>query len=430
MKKIVIFLVLYSLAFGARSADTYDVSTGQLTIPQVIAEETKYFDVVVTLKALVSGGNLTSLLGTTNLHPRPDTFDLKRNQLIIPAVIVENTVYRNLVVTIDKVISFNPRTESVGRSGFNGEIYPEPYQLFVASDLSATVEDGVRAALDFAVREWGNFGPLEYYIVGSDASAVRSLETQFCKQQDGRFGSEKGCLDWVQRDGAFDNYIPTTIDMLKGGTPFSSAGLRGGLPSKVIISSLPPHLSGITFEERFQVQPTGGKVILHEYWHNVQHSHIPYNIQGLDREAYLGPQWFNEGTAEYMAILAHTKRKAEERLILPDSPQYSGLAAMKSFMEEAQRGGVTDASFSVKEIPASSQLKYAVGTWATAFLFNLAGSNNVLLDAFLPSVAELGWEGAFTKAFGITPEEFYARFDAFLLLPYDEQAKILDSSLK
>jgi len=122
--------------------------------------------------------------------------------------------------------------------------------------------------------------------------------------------------------------------------------------------------------------------------------------------------------------------KAEERLILPDSPQYSGLTAIKNFMEEAQQEGVTDASFPVKEISASSQLKYAVGNWATAFLFNLAGSNNVLLDAFLLSVAELGWEGAFTKASGITPEEFYARFDAFLLLSYDEQAKILDSSLK
>lgn len=316
----------------------------------------------------------------------------------------------------------------VSKSGYNGEIYPEPYQLLLASDLSESVEEGVRTALDAAVRVWGNFGPLEYYVVGSDASATRDLETQFCKQPDGRFGSEKSCLDWVQRDGAFENIRLVTIEMLKGETPFSNVGFRGGLPSKVIISSLPPHLSGITFEERFQVQPTGGKVILHEYWHNIQHSHIPYHIQGIDREAYLGPPWFTEGTAEYMAILTHSKLKAAEKLIFPDKPQYSGLLAMKNFMEEALRG-LGNASFTVKEIPHSSQLKYAIGTWATAFLFNAAGDNNVLLDVFLPNVAELGWEDAFIKAFGITSEEFYTQFDAFLLLPHDEQIKILDPSL-
>jgi hypothetical protein len=59
----------------------------------------------------------------------------------------------------------------------------------------------------------------------------------------------------------------------------------------------------------------------------------------------------------------------------------------------------------------------------------MAGDNNVLLDVFLPNVSELGWEDTFIKAFGITSEQFYTQFDAFLLLPYVGQIKFLNSSL-
>jgi hypothetical protein len=428
MRIIIILSFLFSPA-AANAADSFDLSTGQLSIPRVIAGDTKYFDLIVTINSLVSGGELTSPLATSNLGPRPDTYDLKKGQLIIPAVTVDNTVYKNLIVTIGEVVYFGGKTEKASKSGYNGEIFPEPYKLTLSADLPDSVEVGVRKALDAAAQVWGNFGPLEYYVVGSDLSAVRDLENQFCNEPDGRFGSQQNCQNWAQSDGAFENNVAETIRMLKGETPFYSAGLRGGLPINLIISSLPPHLSGINFDARFGVEATGGKVILHEYWHNIQHSHIPHDIQGLDREAYLGPQWFTEGTAEYMAILAQSDIKAAESLVDPDHPKYSGLQAMKSFMEEAQNGGVTSESFSVKNILPSSQLKYAVGAWATAFLLNKVEDDTALLDIFLPYVAELGWEEAFVKTFGITSDTFYAEFDAFLLLPYDEQVKILPSSL-
>jgi|TARA_B110000971_G_scaffold213597_1_gene244613 hypothetical protein len=98
----------------------------------------------------------------------------------------------------------------------------------LASDLSESVEQGVRTVLDAAVRLWDNFGPVEYYIVGSDASATRDLETQFRKQPDGRFGSQKNCLNWVQRDDAFGNMRSVTIDVQEGETSFSNAGCVEG----------------------------------------------------------------------------------------------------------------------------------------------------------------------------------------------------------
>jgi hypothetical protein len=428
MRRIIIILSFLLSPAATKAVDSFDFSTGQLSIPQVIVGDTKYFDLIVTINSLVSGGELTSPLATTNLGPRPDTFDLKRGQLIIPAVTVGNTVYKNLILTIGEVVYFSGKTEVVGGDpGFNGALYPEPYELILASDVPESVGEGIRASLDAAVRIWGNFGPLEYWIVGSDASATRELEAQFCKRPDGRFGSETSCLEWVERTGAFEELRLITIRMLEGNLE-SSVGLRGGLPSKVIIGSTPPALSGINFLPPYQLlaQSTQGKVELHEYWHAIQWSHFNHEKTA---EQNLGPTWWVEGTAEYMAIITHSKLKTEEKLIFPDMPQYSGLLAMKGFMDEAIGGGVRDASFSVKEIPSSSQLKYAVGAWATAFLLNRVGDSDILLNVFLPTTSELGWEGAFIKTFGITPDTFYTEFDAFLLLPYDEQVKILDPSL-
>ena len=94
------------------AVDTFDASSGHLTIPEVVAGSTKYFDLVVTLKALISGGDVFSPLSTTTLSSRPDTYDLKRNQLIAPAVVVGSTVYKNLVLTLDKVVSFEGKEKS------------------------------------------------------------------------------------------------------------------------------------------------------------------------------------------------------------------------------------------------------------------------------------------------------------------------------
>ena len=70
-------------------------------------------------------------------------------------------------------------------------------------------------------------------------------------------------------------------------------------------------------------------------------------------------------------------------------------------------------------------LYYDIGACGTAYLLNKVGKPNALLDVFHPYVEELGWEGAFVKTFGISSEAFFEEFDAFLLLPYEEQKKIL-----
>ena len=74
-----------------------------------------------------------------------------------------------------------------------------------------------------------------------------------------------------------------------------------------------------------------------------------------------------------------------------------------------------------------NQASYDLGAWAHAYLASKFG-HEVLLDTFYPNLEELGWEETFLKAYGMTPEAFYAEFDTFLELPLSEQLAILPSA--
>ena len=67
---------------------------------------------------------------------------------------------------------------------------------------------------------------------------------------------------------------------------------------------------------------------------------------------------------------------------------------------------------------------YEFGAWGHAYLQHLAGEE-ALLEIFHPVVEELGWEVAFERAFGMTPEIFYIQFETFLERPLSEQLAIL-----
>jgi hypothetical protein len=74
VNRIIIAISFCFFPIGAGATDTLHLSTGQLSIPQVIVGNTKYFDLIAPLGSLISGGDLTSMLATTNLNLRPDTF--------------------------------------------------------------------------------------------------------------------------------------------------------------------------------------------------------------------------------------------------------------------------------------------------------------------------------------------------------------------
>ncbi len=73
---------------------------------------------------------------------------------------------------------------------------------------------------------------------------------------------------------------------------------------------------------------------------------------------------------------------------------------------------------------ACSYAAYELGAWGVAYLQHIAGED-ALLEVFLPTVENLGWDTAFEGAFGMPAETFYADFETFLELPLSEQLGIL-----
>ena len=130
-----------------------------------------------------------------------------------------------------------------------------------------------------------------------------------------------------------------------------------------------------------------------------------------------------------MAQTTVRKLWASGKLTLIDN---SGLRSLEQSFGSKMKNGrntITNSSPGVKlgDITYESncsQAGYDFGCWAIAYLLNKAGQT-ALLDTFYPSLNELGWEGAFRKTFGMSSEEFYAEFEAFLEKPLADQLAIL-----
>ena len=407
---LLIALIVMPKAFAV---DTYDATTGQLSIPSVIVDNLKYEDVVVTIAGVVSVGTAIPL---SDISPsiRPDTFDLKRSELIIPAAIVGDTVYQNIRIIIKDVISVGTNSV-VAASGFNGEWYPDTYYMLVASSLPASQETGHRLILDTAIRLWGNFGPLEYYVIGADIESTDKIKDEFCKRRELR--SINDCWD------PFEKYREVTVRALENKSLSGGAGLNGDAANgyHIVAGSIdwsftnPKELGGLDFT------PNGaGETPAHEYWHVVTFAHM----SPLGR--IYPPTWFVEGSAVYMANYAVTASLTSGVITNQSDRTISFENSFRRAMSNGLANRAEYPGFKLNDFGYEQRdASYSLGAWGVAYLLNKVDNQEALLDILLPNYQELGWEGAFKHTFGLTTEEFYNEFELFLDLDIGDQLKIL-----
>ena len=437
LKKTCLILVILTAFYcsSASATDVFDPTTGYISVPSVVAGNTKYFDLIVTYKSLISGGESSKPLALSSTSPRPDTYDLEKQQLIIPSLRLGDTVYQHLVITLDQVISGPSYSEVVADSGFNGEIYPKPYFLAVGADLPGSTELQLRATLDAIIDRWGNFGPMEYWVVGIDPAATQKLETQQCDRWVSlNLQTLQECLAFQGDTQAYnlEKYRTIGAEAVANNTQSGSAGLSGRARNgfHLVQSSEPFALSG-----RYpEVDPSGGQLTpIHEYWHVMQHSHISNIADKANdwrkRDELLGPIWFVEGSAVYMSILAVSELQARGKLLPIGNLKYDGAKEMFWNMQNGARDKQNKfPTLEYKDISwEHNPLYYSIGSWMVAYLLDLTGKPDALLDVFHPNVQTLGFEGAFLKTFEISTDEFYRQFDEFMLKSYEEQKTILNS---
>jgi len=312
-----------------------------------------------------------------------------------------------------------------------GDIVGYSPEVFCASDLSNELCGWVTSGLLAAILEWGNYGPVEYWVLGIDVTAAETLTEVNCQRRANRGQwNMNDCMHRHSPSGehGFDSYRKLGADAVASGRPGGSAGLNGARDWGIhfFTSSLP-----VGFTDYFEVPGTEEqKTIFHEYFHAVQHTNI-FTEDHPKRRELLGPVWFNEGGAEYMAQYGSRKAHLSGTLqkvnvegrwpfVFEDNMEWKMADGLEKMSSVCPGVPIKDISYE----NSCDQAGYDIGTWAHAYLASKFG-HDVLLDTFYPDLEGLGWEETFLKTYGMTSDEFYVEFDVFLALPLSEQLAIL-----
>ena len=305
-----------------------------------------------------------------------------------------------------------------------------PAEVFVTSDIGNGTKAKIEITLGAVAAEWGNYGPVEYWVMGSDKAAAEELIKKYClrraKNKNMDFGK---CSDRETRaaNHGLLSYHKLGAKALSTKKWVFSAGFNGG-PEWGILrfsSSLPLGLENKLGAPAAKDQ----KQIMHEYFHGVQNAHIRA-LNHQKRKALEGPVWFKEGAAEYMASVTYPKLVLEKKIdhIKNVNWEYDFKKEMRNKLREAKL--VNDKHNCIPQMTnmdyssSCRRFFYDGGTWAIAYLVSQT-NENVLLKDFYPNLEKLGWEATFQKTFQKTSDAFYLEFEDFLKKQLSEVMLIL-----
>jgi hypothetical protein len=309
------------------------------------------------------------------------------------------------------------------------DFYPN---AFFASDLSENVINGINLALKTAADEFGKYGPVEYWVFGTDKQAALDLINKFCeRREDLNQWNLSDCLS-RETDETLDYsmiaYQKIGENVILNNQPRGGAGHNGGFQWGIhkLSSSYP-----FSFDNLFEGIPPQDdfKTVLHEYFHVFQLSSV-YNLEDEVREGKIKPDeaiWIQEGGAEYMAN--YTLFKLINNGTLDFEQSYGSLREkMRNKMnygKEVKEENCPSSKLNQFTYQFCNQAGYELGSWGVAYLIDKVNNQNILLDTFYPNLKELGFESAFNLAFGYSTEEFYEEFESFLELPIEQQLEII-----
>ena len=288
-----------------------------------------------------------------------------------------------------------------------GQITDEKPRFYAASDVPESQIELTRKWYEIGSNAWGNYGPLEFWIVGKDEQAAADLDKKYCEI-------------YNERDPSF-----RIRECLKRGHNLVSYAKEGNAGLNMRRSEH-EQWSGfiITMSAKYPSpeEEDYKSVVLHEYFHVYQHAHIYTKDHSEREEKNQKNPWWAEGGAEYMALLLYSKQEGVR-------PGY-----LKERMENKLRSLRLNLSFkslrkneNIRDIPYGSRamVAYDLGAWFIAFLINKTSEEAYRLD-FFKSLDEKGFEGAFLESFGSSSKDMLEEFhNEFLLLETDEKMKII-----
>lgn len=282
-----------------------------------------------------------------------------------------------------------------------GETTSQKAEFYAASDVARSQIELTRQWYEIASKAWGNYGPLEFWIVGTNEAAATALDKRYCeirKQKDLTVSLEH-CLN---RDHNFVSYA-------KGGNAGLNTRRNEHEKWSGFIITMSAKFPGPQEED---YKP----VVLHEYFHVYQHAHIRSKNDFERQSRNLKNPWWTEGGAEYMAQLLYSKQNGVSSSYLKEMMERK-LRSLKNLREGE----------SIKDIPYGKRgrIAYDLGAWFIAFIINKTSEEDYLVK-FYRDLNSKGFEGSFIKNFGSSSKDLLDEFHyTFLKLSIEDKMKII-----
>jgi len=279
-------------------------------------------------------------------------------------------------------------------------------EYYFASDIG---ENQINRIIDFytiASDAWGNYGPLEIWVVGTDVDVADSLDQYYCElRMEKNPCFNQNFLQWcLNREYSFIDYANN------GGAGLSlsredTTDCHHYSYMEITLASMYPFPN----ESDYDV------VTMHEYFHAYQQAHIETFDYSERAQLMVVNPWWSEGGAEYMAQLLYSQQTGVNNNYLRE--RMSWKMQSKSDLLDGE---------SIAEIPYGERgyIAYDLGTWAIAYLISISSLDEYRIH-FYDRLNEYGWEESFVLSFGITPDQFLTDFHQFLNLDLNEQLSIL-----
>jgi len=273
-------------------------------------------------------------------------------------------------------------------------------EVFAASDVSPETVNLTLEWYEIGSIAWGNYGPIEIYIIGENRPAAEELEDEYCERH------KALDVNWKEEwDCANANYQIFTQYVEEGGAAvgtFMKAHTEYDFSTLIMSAKYPG-----PDEEDYK------PVMLHEYFHIYQHAHIQDKCTDDSRDVCLrddkmggkNTPWFSEGGAEFMGQSLYAQQPGVDDNYLREVMERKLNHSLDGYKAQGVR---------LDNLTYQSDVNvYDVGAWFIAFLIHNE-DESAFLEGFYGDLDELGFDGSFEKNFNSTRNSYLEDFELFL----------------
>ena len=300
----------------------------------------------------------------------------------------------------------NEKIDTISEDLWGQEIDDLP-NYYKALDVPVSQMDQVIEYYEIASGAWGNYGPLEFWVIGTDPLSAHKLDSLYCETRISKDNTltESHMQNCINREYNFIDYANN------GGAGLNTQRNEYQQYSVFIIT--------LASKYPFPNESDYNVVTMHEYFHVYQQAHI-YTLDEDERaDLMVRNPWWSEGGANYLSEILYSQQPGVSTNYLKDRMRWK-MNVKPDFLAYGKR--LEDLEYG--EQNNATRFAYDLGTWFIAYLIYHVGLDVYRVN-FYDDLNEHGFEGSFIKNFGKSSEEYLNDFHSFLNMDIENQLEII-----